>query len=57
MYAWISIEQSVMVSGIVCLHGGSSFVIGQVQLSLLIMGEGLTTKGHLIVVLILLKVG
>jgi len=35
---WISIERSVVVSGIVYVFLGLWFVIGHVQLSLLIMG-------------------
>ena len=53
---WISIEQSVMVSGIVYVFLGLWFMIGHVQLSLLIIGA-LTTIGCLIFVLILLKIG
>ena len=33
-FKWISIEQSVMVSGTICLYGGLWFVIGHVQFSL-----------------------
>ena len=35
---WISIKQSVMVSGVVCVLYGLSYVIGHVQLSSLIVG-------------------
>ena len=38
---WILIEQSVMVSGIVMSLWGLWFMIGHVQLSLLIMGAPL----------------
>ena len=56
---WILIEQSVMASGTVYVFMG--FVIGQVQLSLLIMWGvpigAVGTSGHLFIFLILLKIG
>ena len=55
---WISIKESVMVSGIVYVFMGSE-VIGHVQLSLLIMGApagALTTIGCSIFFLILLQI-
>ena len=56
---WISIEQWVIVSGIVYVFLGLWFMIGHVRLSLLIMGGGptgaLATIGFLIIFLTLLK--
>ena len=56
-FVWMSIEQSVMVSGIVYLFLGLWFMIGHLQLGLLIMGAPLATIGCLIIFLILLKSG
>jgi len=43
-FVWITIEQSVMVSGIVYIFLGFVVVIGHVQLSLLIMGAPLGSR-------------
>ena len=54
----ISMEQSVMVSGIVYVFAGSLVVIGHVQLTLLIMGAptgALPIIDHLIIFLTLQK--